>query len=45
MLEKLSDLDHQRVQVRARKLLDGIYRHYGRDGVEEATQEMMKRFI
>jgi hypothetical protein len=45
MLEKLSDLDHQRVQVRARKLLDEIYRHYGRDGVEEATQEMMKRFI
>ncbi|MCK4509344.1 MAG: radical SAM protein [Desulfuromonadales bacterium] len=45
MLEKLSDLDHQRVQVRARKLLDEIYRHYGRDGVEDAVQEMMKRFI
>ena len=45
ILEKLSDLDHQKVQIHARKLLDEIYRHYGKDGVEEAIQEMMKRFI
>jgi len=45
MLEKISDLGHLRTQTNARKLLDEVYRHYGRDGVEEAVQEMMERFI
>jgi len=45
MLEKLSDLQHHSIQIHARKLLEEIYRHYGRDGVEDATQEMMARLI
>lgn len=45
MLERLTDLDHHRVQANARKLLEEIYRHYGRDGVEEATREMMERLV
>ena len=44
MLEKLSDLDHHSIRANAGRLLDEIYRHYGRDGVEEATREMMERF-
>lgn len=45
MLERLSDLDHQGVRLKAGKVLADIYRHYGRDGVDQATQEMMGRFI
>jgi hypothetical protein len=45
MLEKLSDLDHHRTNGNARKLLDQIYRHYGKDGVEAAAREMMERLI
>jgi hypothetical protein len=45
IVEKLADLDHSGVNARARQLLDEIYRHYGRDGVEEATREMMERYI
>jgi hypothetical protein len=45
IVEKLADLDHPGVKARARQLLDEIYRHYGRDGVEEATREMMERYI
>ena len=45
MLEKLSDLGQPRLQAHARRLLDEIYRHYGKDGVEEAMREMMQRFI
>jgi hypothetical protein len=45
MLEKLSDLGQSRIHVKAGKLLEDIYRHYGRDGVEEAAREMMERFI
>ncbi len=45
MLEKLSDLAHPRVQFNARKLLDEIYLHYGRHGVEDALRQMMERFV
>lgn len=45
LLERLADLDHPGVQARARSLLDEVYRHYGRDGVEEALREMMERFV
>lgn len=45
MLEKLTDLGHPRIQASARQLLTEIYRHYGRDGVEEASREMMARYI
>jgi hypothetical protein len=45
MLEKLADLEHPRIQAGARQLLEEIYRHYGRDGVEEAAREMMGRYI
>ena len=45
LVEKLADLDHTGVQARARQLLEEIYRHYGREGVEEAMREMMERYI
>lgn len=45
LLEKLADLDHPRIQKGASQLLEEIYRHYGRDGVEEAAREMMGRYI
>ncbi len=45
MLEKLSDITHPRVQFNARKLLDEIYLHYGRNGVEDALRQMMERFV
>ncbi len=45
MLEKLSDLDHPRIRTKAKEILEEIYRHYGKDGVDEAMQEMMERFI
>ena len=45
MLEKLSDLDHPGIRAKAEKVLAEICRHYGRDGVDDATQEMMGRYL
>jgi hypothetical protein len=45
MLEKLADLDHPGIRGKAEKVLAEIYRHYGRDGVDEATREMMGRYL
>ena len=45
MLEKVSDLSHPSIQIKARKLLDDIHRHYGKAGVDDAIQEMMERFV
>jgi hypothetical protein len=45
MLERLADLDHHGVRARAEQVLAEIYRHYGKDGVDEATQDMMQRFM
>jgi hypothetical protein len=45
MLLKVADLTHPGVQLNAGKLLDDIYKHYGKDGVDDAVQEMMERFV
>ena len=45
MLEKVSDLSHPWIQQNAKRLLSDIYRHYGKDGVDDAVQEMMERFV
>ncbi len=45
LVEKLADLDHPGIKAKASQLLEEVYRHYGRDGVEEAMQELMERYI
>ncbi len=45
LVEKLTDLDHPGIKAKACQLLEEVYRHYGRDGVEEAMQELMERYI
>lgn len=45
ILERLADLQHPGVRDNARRILAEVYRHYGKDGVEEAVREMMQRFI
>ena len=45
MLERLADLDHPGMRAKAGSVLAEVYRHYGRDGVAAATQEMMQRFM
>lgn len=45
MLERLSDLDHPGIRQKAGKILAEIYRHYGRDGIDQGLQAMKERFI
>ena len=45
MLERLADLEHHGIRARAEQTLAEVYRHYGRDGVDQATQDMMQRFM